>query len=41
MGDKVLPTEEECKIFDDNNNYKVTDNIDLRDFLIKKYEINE
>ena len=41
VGDKVLPIEEECKIFDDNNNYKVTDNIDLRDFLIKKYEINE
>ena len=41
VGDKVLPIEEECKKFDDNNNYKVTDNIDLRDFLIRKYEIND
>ena len=31
VGDKVLP-KEECKKFDDNNNYKVTDNIDLKDF---------
>ena len=41
VGDKVLPIEEKCKKFHDNNNYKVTDNIDLRDFLIRKYEINE
>ena len=41
VGDKVLPVEKECKKLDDNNNYKVTDKIDLKDFLIRKYEINE
>ena len=41
VGDKVLPVEKECKKLDDNNNYKVIDKIDLKDFLIRKYEINE
>ena len=41
VGDKILPKEKKCKKFDNYSNYKVIDNIELKDFLIQKYEIYE
>lgn len=37
IGDKILPTEEKCKIIDKNNNFKTIETFEIEDFYIKKY----
>ena len=37
IGDKILPTEEKCKIIDMYNNFKIVETFEIEDFYIKKY----
>ncbi len=37
IGDKILPTEEKCKIIDDYNDFKTIETFEIEDFYIKKY----
>ena len=37
IGDKILPTEEKCKIVDDYNDFKTIETFEIEDFYIKKY----
>ncbi len=37
VGDKKFPIENKCKIMDNNQDYKEVDEIEIKDFYIKKY----
>ena len=37
IGDKILPTEEKCKILDNYNDFKTIETFEIEDFYIKKY----
>ena len=37
IGDKILPTEEKCKIIDNYNDFKTIETFEIEDFYIKKY----
>ena len=40
IGNKILPTEKKCKIFDDNKNFSLQKKIALPDILLKEYVKN-